>query len=62
LKFLKLTDDESSLGVLINIEEIEAIEDEGGPTTIVFRSGRTLLVAESFAGIFDALAGAGRVI
>jgi len=62
LRFLKLTDNDSGLGVLINTREIEAIEDEGGPTTIVFKSGRTLLVSESFAGIHDELARAGNVI
>jgi hypothetical protein len=56
LKFLKVVENESADELLINIEEIENVKDEGGPTSIALKSGKDLLVAATFPEVCEMLA------
>jgi hypothetical protein len=62
LNFLKVVDNESSCDVLVNMEEIETVQDEGGPTTIALRSGRSVLVTATFDEVCEMLTKSGSVI
>jgi uncharacterized protein YlzI (FlbEa/FlbD family) len=47
MKFLRVSGIEDDI-YLINVEQIETVEDEGGPTAITLLSGKTIISDRDF--------------